>query len=255
MGNQVSSIWFLHHYAGTLMYLPDVLELVDMVISDVQIVFDSVTNMSDHKFQFGNTGTAAQEWFRETGQFSLEDMKEALHHHEKDEELVNFVPWRDIMVALIKYYDIWTAGPFDGSKYIKEIEVEDLQRALSEVADDHIPTYRSTGDSSGTPPYNSSHQAVHSKFKPVKIWTEFQNLQLYALHPDQKASEEELLKFFESEPLSLVPAPRMICYECEYVYLLESLQQTLWVMINLILLLRALKRIEFSLDLVLILIQ
>ncbi len=55
------ALWFLHHYAGTLMYFPDIPELEDMVISDVQIIFDSVTNMIIHTFQFGNTGTSAQE--------------------------------------------------------------------------------------------------------------------------------------------------------------------------------------------------
>ncbi len=35
----------------------------------------------------------------------------------------------------------------------------------------------------------------------------------------QNASEEEQLKFFESEPLPLVPAPLMIRYECGYVLL------------------------------------
>ena len=45
------------------------------------------------------------------------------------------------MVSLIKHYDIWTTlrSSFESSQDIKYFEVEDLRRALSEVANDYIP--------------------------------------------------------------------------------------------------------------------
>ncbi len=209
------ALWFFHHYAGILMYFPDIPELENMVISDVQIIFGSVTNMIVHTFQFGNTTDAAQEWFRKTGQFLLKDVKEALHHQQKNEDLVTFVAWKDIMVALVKYHDIWTAGPSDSSQDIKEFEVEDLQRALSEVANDHIPIdqlvivlehlHIIVPIKQSTPSPSRSRSGQSSNvfyFMPCIL---------------QNASEEELLKFFESEPLPLVPAPLMIRYECGYV--------------------------------------
>ena len=37
------AIWFLHRHAGVIMYFPNVPELKDLVIIDIQIVYDSVT--------------------------------------------------------------------------------------------------------------------------------------------------------------------------------------------------------------------
>ena len=69
-----AALWFLHHRAGTLMYFPNLPELQDTIISDVQIVYDSVSNLIVNTFRFGKVKKAASEKFRETGQFSLEDI-------------------------------------------------------------------------------------------------------------------------------------------------------------------------------------
>ena len=71
------ALWFLHHRARTLMYFPNLPELQDTIITDVQIVYDSVSNLIVNTFRFGNVEKAASEWFRETGQFSLEDIRRA----------------------------------------------------------------------------------------------------------------------------------------------------------------------------------
>ena len=71
------ALWFLHHYAGVLMYFPKLKELKDTVICDTQVVYDSTTNLIVNTFKFKSVGKAASEKFRETGQFSLEDIKEA----------------------------------------------------------------------------------------------------------------------------------------------------------------------------------
>ncbi len=71
------ALWFLHHYAGVIMYFPELLELRDTVICDTQIVYDSATNLIVNTFKFGQVSVAASERFRETGQFSLEDIKGA----------------------------------------------------------------------------------------------------------------------------------------------------------------------------------
>ena len=68
---------FLHHRAGVLMYFPTVPELQDIVICDVQIVYDSVTNLIVNTFRFKKASVAASEWFHKTGQFSLKDIKKA----------------------------------------------------------------------------------------------------------------------------------------------------------------------------------
>ena len=71
------ALWFLHHYAGFLMYFPNLPELEDTVICDTQIIYDSVTNLIINTFKFGSVSKWASERFRETGQFSLEDIRVA----------------------------------------------------------------------------------------------------------------------------------------------------------------------------------
>ena len=72
------ALWFLHHHAGVLMYFPKLAELKDTVICDTQIVYDSATNLIIDTFRFGSgVCVAASEKFRETGQFSLNDICKA----------------------------------------------------------------------------------------------------------------------------------------------------------------------------------
>ena len=71
------ALWFLHHYAGVLMYFPDLPELKDTIICDTQIIYDSVTNLIINTFKFGSVSKWASERFRETGQFSLKDIRGA----------------------------------------------------------------------------------------------------------------------------------------------------------------------------------
>ena len=135
------ALWFLHHHAGVLMYFPEVPELEDLIVSDVQIIFDSVTNMIVNTFKFGKVTAAAQDRFKETGQFSLEDVRRALKYQERRDSLLDFVPVKDIIAALWEYFPLWKLGktPQEREDDIKYVEVEDLQRALSQVEKDHIP--------------------------------------------------------------------------------------------------------------------
>ena len=72
------ALWFLHHHAGVLMYFPKLEELKDTVICDTQVVYDSATDLIVDTFRFGSgVGVAASEKFRETGQFSLSDIRKA----------------------------------------------------------------------------------------------------------------------------------------------------------------------------------
>ena len=70
-----AALWFLHHYAGVLMYFPELEELKGTVICDTQIIYDSATYLIVNTFRFGQVSITASERFRETGQFSLEDIK------------------------------------------------------------------------------------------------------------------------------------------------------------------------------------
>ena len=68
------ALWFLHHHAGVMMYFPNVPGLEDLVIIDIQVVYDSVTNLILRAMNFGKVAQAIAERFRRTGQFVLKDL-------------------------------------------------------------------------------------------------------------------------------------------------------------------------------------
>ena len=65
------ALWFLHHHAGVLMYFPNIPELKDLVIIDVQIVYDSVTILILRAMSFDKVGHKNAEEFKKTGKFVL----------------------------------------------------------------------------------------------------------------------------------------------------------------------------------------
>ena len=94
------ALWFLHHYAGFLMYFPKLVELKDTVICDTQVVYDSATNLIVNTFKFDLVGVAASERFRETGQFYLDDIREATVQVSGD-----YIPLRKL-VKLLEHLNI-----------------------------------------------------------------------------------------------------------------------------------------------------
>ncbi len=72
-----SALWFLHHHAGVLMYFPSVPDLEDLVIIDIQVVYDSITGVILKAMSFDSVGQATSERFRKTGRFSMTDLKTA----------------------------------------------------------------------------------------------------------------------------------------------------------------------------------
>ena len=65
------AIWFLHHHVGVMMYFPNVPELKDLVIIDIQIVYDSVTILILRAMNYEEVGHCNAEEFKKTGQFAL----------------------------------------------------------------------------------------------------------------------------------------------------------------------------------------
>ena len=94
------AIWFLHHQAGLLMHFPDLPELCDSVICDLQIVYDSVTHLIVNTYKCGHVNRAASEAFQQTGQFSLQDIREAVVDTSGD-----FIPLVKL-VELLKHLNI-----------------------------------------------------------------------------------------------------------------------------------------------------
>ena len=103
------ALWFLHHHVGVLLYYPELEVLKGTVICDMQIVFDSATNLIKNVFKFRNVGQKASEHFREKAQFSLKDVRSATADHTDD--LISL----DKLVQLLKYLGILTIIPSKAS--------------------------------------------------------------------------------------------------------------------------------------------
>ncbi len=71
------ALWFLHHHAGVLMYFPSVPGLEDLVIIDIQVVYDSITGVILNAMSFDSVGQATAKRFRKTGRFTMKDLKTA----------------------------------------------------------------------------------------------------------------------------------------------------------------------------------
>ena len=59
------ALWFLHHYIGTILYYPDIESLKDTVICDIQVVFDSASNLIKNTFNFQKVGHKSSQQFKE----------------------------------------------------------------------------------------------------------------------------------------------------------------------------------------------
>jgi GTPase SAR1 family protein len=112
-GEAKLALWFLHHHAGVLMYFPDLPELHDTVINDIQVVYDSVTNLIVNTFKFGRVSKAASERFQETGQFCFGDIRRATASASGD-----FIPLQKL-VRLLEHLHI--LAPVDSAEIINTI--------------------------------------------------------------------------------------------------------------------------------------
>jgi len=101
----LDALWFLHHHIGTLLYYPELETLKGTVICDMQILFDSASNLIRNVFSFDSVGRAVSERFRERAQFSLKDVKHAMSSHTDD-----LIPL-DKLVELLQYLNILTPIP------------------------------------------------------------------------------------------------------------------------------------------------
>ena len=71
------ALQFLHHRVGVLLYYPELEALKGTVICDIQVLYDSATNLIKNVFTFERVGQRASAKFREKAQFSLSDIRKA----------------------------------------------------------------------------------------------------------------------------------------------------------------------------------
>ena len=96
------ALWFLHHRVGVLLYYPEIEALKGTVICDIQIVFDSATNLIRNTFTFDKVG---KKKFREKAQFSLAEVVKAMSG-----QTDALIPLGNL-VKLLEYLGILTVIP------------------------------------------------------------------------------------------------------------------------------------------------
>ena len=98
-------LWFFHHCIGVHLYYPEVLK--DTLICDIQVVFDSATNLIKNTFT-DKVSERAYEDFTEKAQFSLKDLKKATSDY-TDNDLIPL----DKLVKLLEHLGMLTIIPND----------------------------------------------------------------------------------------------------------------------------------------------
>ncbi len=98
------ALWFFHRIMGLFLYYPELEELKDVVICDVRVVFDSITELIRNTFLFKKVGKKAAEKFRNTAQFTKEDLERAIKKSTSEKELISL----EKLVKLLEYLNILT---------------------------------------------------------------------------------------------------------------------------------------------------
>lgn len=78
------ALLFLHHCVGVLLYYPELEALKSTVICDIQLVFDSASNLISNTFTFEKVGHRAHERFRKLARFSQQDLEKAISNQTSD---------------------------------------------------------------------------------------------------------------------------------------------------------------------------
>ena len=103
-------LWFLHYCVGVLLYYPEVEAMKDTVICKRQVVFDSATKLIRDTFTNAKVGHYRYKKFCEKGQFSHEDIKQAVMEAAKEAtpgHTDSLIPL-DKLVALFQHRNILT---------------------------------------------------------------------------------------------------------------------------------------------------
>ena len=103
------AIWFFHQNIGSLMYYPDIPSLKNVVICNLQIIFDSTNELIIDTFKIRNRAIppSAVDDFHNKGQFSLAHIKDRTEHHRNNklslEQLVDLLKHHNILAEIKDY--------------------------------------------------------------------------------------------------------------------------------------------------------
>ena len=100
------AIWFFHNNIGSLMHYPDIPSLKDVVVCDLQVIFDTMTELIIDTFKIGNRAIppSAVDDFHNKGQFSLSHIKDRTEHRRNNqlslEQLVDLLKRHNILAEI-----------------------------------------------------------------------------------------------------------------------------------------------------------
>ena len=97
-----SALWFLHHIMGLILYFPKVKEIENKIFCDVQVIYDSITQLIVHTFTTKSGQHGIKENFREKGMFSYDDLSGAMGSGGSKPDLLRLHE----LVALLKHLKI-----------------------------------------------------------------------------------------------------------------------------------------------------
>ena len=120
-------LWFLHHRMGVLLYFPKALK--NTVICEMRVVFASTTNLIENTLHCDTVGRHLCKKFKETGRFSLDDVKRAASSHTND-----LIPPKSL-VELLHHLNILTTIPNEPSYYFMPCVLKSAR--ASELASEH----------------------------------------------------------------------------------------------------------------------
>lgn len=73
------ALWYLSRHCGIFRYYPEIEELQDIIITDLQVLFDRLTSLVSSSFNFQKLRTNVDIRFRETGRFSAKELARLLY--------------------------------------------------------------------------------------------------------------------------------------------------------------------------------
>ena len=100
------AIWFFHNNIGSLMHYPDIPSLKDVVVCDLQVIFDTTSELIIDTFKIGNRAIppSAVDDFCDKGQFSLSHIKDRTEHRRNNQlslkQLVDLLKHHNILAEI-----------------------------------------------------------------------------------------------------------------------------------------------------------
>ena len=120
------ALQFLHHM-GMVRYYPEVKEVKNLIICDLQILFDAITDIVVHTFTFKKAGEADKQKFQKTGRFSLQEFQQLATRKSSNDHLTP-----EKLVKLLEYLHILVSIPEDGEYFMPcVLRTEDLNNTTA----------------------------------------------------------------------------------------------------------------------------